>query len=336
MKALVVQSPGHVGLENLAPPLVGANELLVQPVACGMCGTDLEIIDGTIDLEYVRYPLTLGHEWVGRLIDVDGQPHDGLVVVEGIIPCGHCDECLMGATNRCRTYDEIGFTRAGAVAELISVPEALVHHLDPSVSMLDAALVEPMAVVWRALTRTTIRPGATCLVIGDGTVGLLAVHLLTRFAPASITVMGLRAGQHDLAIEAGADVFTTQHIDQKFDVIIEAAGHIDAVATAVNSVARGGSITLLGLPAHGSEVAIAPDDFVNNDVTLQGSFSYTRTAWADVVKLLNSGELTPSFLVTHSFVIDDYEDALNALRHPSSDAPRGKVMMLLNDFLPGQ
>jgi threonine dehydrogenase-like Zn-dependent dehydrogenase len=173
-------------------------------------------------------------------------------------------------------------------------------------------------------------------VIGDGTVGLLAAHLLTRFAPASITMLGLRAGQHDLAIEAGANEFTTQLSDQKFDVIIEAAGHIDAVATALKSVARGGSITLLGLPAHGSEVPIAPDDFVNNDITLQGSFSYTRTAWADVVKLLNAGELTPSFLVTHSFVIDDYEEALSALRHPSSDVPRGKVMMLLNDFLPGQ
>jgi 2-desacetyl-2-hydroxyethyl bacteriochlorophyllide A dehydrogenase len=336
MRALVVQSPGHVGLVDVAPPIVGANELLVQPVACGMCGTDLEIIDGTIDLDYVRYPLTLGHEWVGRLIGADGNPEDGLVVVEGIIPCGHCDECLIGATNRCRTYDEIGFTRAGAIADLISVPEVLVHHLDPSVAMLDAALVEPMSVVWRALTRTTIRPGAACLVIGDGTVGLLAAHLLTRFAPASVTVLGLREAQHDLAIEAGADEFTTQLADNKFDVIIEAAGHIAAVATALKSVARGGSITLLGLPAHGSEVPIAPDDFVNNDITLRGSFSYTRTAWADVVKLLNDGELTPSFLVTHSFVIDDYEEALNALRHPSADEPRGKVMMLLNDFLPGQ
>jgi 2-desacetyl-2-hydroxyethyl bacteriochlorophyllide A dehydrogenase len=336
MKALVVQSPGHVGLVDVATPIVGANELLVQPVACGMCGTDLEIIDGTIDLDYVRYPLTLGHEWVGRLIGADGHPEDGLVVVEGIIPCGHCDECLIGATNRCRTYDEIGFTRPGAIADLITVPEALVHHLDPSVSMLDAALVEPMSVVWRALSRAAIRPGADCLVIGDGTVGLLAAHLLTRFAPASITVLGLREGQHDLALEAGADEFTTQPPQKKFDVIIEAAGHISAVATALKSVARGGSITLLGLPAHGSEVPIAPDDFVNNDITLQGSFSYTRQAWADVVTLLNTGELTPSFLVSHSFVIGDYEEALDALRHPSPDAPRGKVMMLLNDFLPGQ
>lgn len=301
-----------------------------------MCGTDLDIVNGTVDLDFVRYPLTLGHEWVGRLIGADGHPQGGLVVVEAIVPCGHCDECLIGASNRCRTYDEMGFTQAGALADLISVPESLVHHLDPSVSMLNAALVEPMAVVWRALARTAIRPGANCLVIGDGTVGILTAHLLTRFAPANITVLGLREAQHDLALEAGANVFTTQVPDQKFDVIIEAAGQIDAVATALKVVARGGTITLLGLSPHGSAVPIAPDDFVNYDLTLQGSFSYTRAAWAEVVKLLNAGELTPSFLVTHSFVIDEYEEAFNVLRHPPTDAPRGKVMMLLNDFLPGQ
>jgi 2-desacetyl-2-hydroxyethyl bacteriochlorophyllide A dehydrogenase len=336
MKALVVASPGQVGLQDVAAPVATDDELLIQPVACGMCGTDLELIDGSIDPAYVRYPLILGHEWVGRLIDAGIQSGDGLVVVEGIIPCGHCDECQIGATNRCRTYDEIGFTRPGAIAELISVPKGLVHTLDPSVSMLDAAIVEPMAVVWRALVRTTIRPQTTCLVIGDGTVGLLAAHLLKRFAPATITMLGLRSGQRDLALQAGATEFLTELSDQKYDVVIEAAGQVDAVKTALSSVARGGSITLLGLPPHGAEVAIAPDDFVNNDVTLQGSFSYTRTAWAEVVGLLNAGELTPSFLVTHSFEMNDYVEAIEALRHPKSDAPRGKVMMMLNDWLPGQ
>ena len=336
MKALVVTSPGHVGLQDVAAPVVTNDELLIQPVACGMCGTDLELIDGSIDPAYVRYPLILGHEWVGRVIDAEGEPSSGLVVVEGIIPCGHCDECLIGATNRCRTYDEIGFTRPGAIAELISVPKGLVHQLDRAVAMLDAALVEPMAVVWRALARTTIRPHATCLVIGDGTVGLLAAHLLKRFAPDTITVLGLRSGQRDLAIDAGATEFLTEPSGQKYDVIIEAAGQVDAVKSALSSVARGGSIALLGLPPHGAEVAIAPDDFVNNDVTLRGSFSYTRTAWAEVVGLLNAGELTPSFLVTHSFEMNDYEEALETLRHPTPDAPRGKVMMMLNDWLPGQ
>jgi 2-desacetyl-2-hydroxyethyl bacteriochlorophyllide A dehydrogenase len=329
VRALVVTAPGHVGLEDIATPFVGPSEVLVQPLACGMCGTDLEIIDGSIDLAYVRYPLVLGHEWVGRV--VSDEQHDGdLVVVEGIIPCGHCDECLIGATNRCQTYDEIGFTQPGAIAEFISVPRELVHHLDPSVPLLDAAMVEPMAVVWRALARTEIRPDASCLVIGDGTVALLSAHLLQRFDPSRITVLGLRPSQRDLALQAGADDFVTEMPQGEFDVIIEAAGHIEAVKTALSSISRGGSITLLGLPPHGSEVAIVPDDFVNNDITLQGSFGYTREAWASVVRHLNSGDLTPSFLITHTFGIDDYLEALETLRNPPPDLARGKVMMVLN------
>jgi 2-desacetyl-2-hydroxyethyl bacteriochlorophyllide A dehydrogenase len=330
MRALVVTSPGHVGLEDIESPQVAPDELLIQPLACGMCGTDLELIDGSIDLAYVRYPLVLGHEWVGRVVG-DEQHEGDLVVVEGIIPCGHCDECLIGATNRCQTYDEIGFTRAGALADFISVPRELVHYLDASVSVLDAAMVEPMAVVWRALARTEIRPDASCLVIGDGTVALLSAHLLQRFDPSHITVLGLRPSQHDLALQAGANEFVTELPPRQFDVIIEAAGHVDAVRTALSRVSRGGSITLLGLPPHGSEVTFIPDDFVNNDLTLQGSFSYTREAWASVVRHLNNGDLTPSFLITHTFDLDDYLQALETLRNPPPNAPRGKVMILLND-----
>ena len=330
MKAVVVASPGHVALQDIPAPLAAPGELLIQPVACGMCGTDLELIDGSIDPAYVRYPLVLGHEWVGRVLDGDAKPTGGPVVIEGIIPCGHCAECLIGATNRCETYDEIGFTRPGALAELISVPEGLVHYLLPSVSMLDAALVEPMAVVWRALVRTAIRPRSTCLVIGDGTVAMLAVHLLGRFDPTRVSMLGVRPAQRELALRAGANEFLLEPSDQRFDVIIEAAGHAEAVTTALSSIARGGSITLLGLPPHGTQVTIVPDDFVNNDITLRGSFGYTRQAWADVVALLNDGEITPSFLVTHTFGIDDFDHAIETLRTPPPEAARGKVMMLLN------
>jgi D-arabinose 1-dehydrogenase-like Zn-dependent alcohol dehydrogenase len=102
-----------------------------------MCATDLELIDGTIDPAYVRYPLVLGHEWVGALEgDSEVGPDGAHVVVEGIIPCGICDECQRGDTNLCTTYDEIGFTRAGALAERVSVPSSLVHRLNDDVDLV--------------------------------------------------------------------------------------------------------------------------------------------------------------------------------------------------------
>lgn len=322
MKALVVHQPNDVQLSDVPTPSAKPGEVLLAPLVSGLCGTDLEIINGTIDPAYVHYPVTLGHEWVARR-ESDGR----LVVVEGIIPCGTCDECQRGATNRCRVYDEIGFTRHGALSEYIAVPEHLIHELDAAVSVFDAALVEPMAVVWRALTRLPLASGLRCLVVGDGSVALLAVLLLQRFAPSSVTVLGLRTAQAPLAHAAGAASFITALNDERYDLVVEAAGQGSAIASAFSAVARGGQIVLLGLPAQGTTVAIAPDDLVNNDIIVQASFSYTRRAWAEVVAMLNDGLVRPAFLITHRFRLDQWREALATLATPAADEPRGKVVL---------
>jgi threonine dehydrogenase-like Zn-dependent dehydrogenase len=292
-----------------------------------MCGTDLELIDGTIDPAYVRYPLVLGHEWVGVL-----EGSDSLVVVEGVIPCGKCESCERGASNLCRTYDEIGFTRPGALADLISVPSSLVHSIEEHVDPYDAVLVEPMSVVWRALTRLPLRSGLTAAVIGDGTIALLAVHLLRLFNPSHVTLIGRRAEQAELSRRAGADEYLLEAPSTRFDLVIEAAGVGEAVASALTLCGRGGMVILLGLPPHGTQVAFAPDDLVNNDQIVQGSFSYTRESFADVVRRLNSGDLEPKFLITHQFPFERSLDAVAALRGSSGTRePRGKVVVDLTN-----
>ncbi len=327
----VVTAPGQgVGLREVPEPPIRDGETLVRPLLVGVCGTDLELVDATIDPAYVAYPLVLGHEWVGALEhDVPGLGAAGeRVVVEGIVPCGHCPACLRGDTNRCDTYDEIGFTRQGALADLVSVPVALAHRLDDAVPLEDAVLVEPMAVVWRALTRLPIPPGARVAIIGDGTIALLAAHLARAFVPHSVTVIGRRPEQADLARTMGADAFALAPPAETFDLVVEAAGVAEATATAVALAARGGTITLLGLPPHGSTVTLGPDDLVNKDLILQGSFSYTRRAWAEVVDRLNHGTLRPSPLVTHRFSMDAVDDALETLRgRRDRSAPRGKVVI---------
>ncbi len=114
---------------------------------------------------------------------------------KGVIPCGECPGCARGDTNLCETYDEIGFTHPGAIAELISVPATLVHRLDSTVSLEDAVLVEPMAVVWRALTRFALREGLRVAIVGDGTIALLATHLVRLFSPSHVSVVGRREEQ---------------------------------------------------------------------------------------------------------------------------------------------
>ena len=331
MRGLVVRGPGRVALEQLPDPVLVPGSVLLRPVLVGMCGTDLDIIDGTIDPAYVRLPLVLGHEWSGVVVDpgtsLEAPPVGALVVVEGIVPCGHCPACLTGDTNRCRTYDEFGFVRDGAAADLLVAPAGLVHLLAPSVSGESAALIEPASVVLRALRRAAPPAGARVLVVGDGSVGLLAVKLLGLWAPASITLLGARPEQAALAASAGADVFvtSTEQAGADFDLVVEAAGAAAAVSVALRSAGRGGTVLLLGLAGTGATADLPIDDLVNGDVTVTGSFSYTRSAWAEVVDLLNSGRLDLGFLVTHRYPLADFAAALACLRAPVG--ARGKVIL---------
>lgn len=328
MRALTVREPHAVSLEQRPDPVAGDDELLIAPVVVGMCGTDLDIIDGAIDPEFVRYPIVLGHEWAGRVVTGGGGIEPGTrVVVEGLVPCGHCAECLAGATNRCLNYDEFGFNRDGAAADLLVAPRRLVHPLADGVSWESGALVEPAAVVYRALDRARPQPGARVLVVGDGTVALLAARLAQLWQPASVTMLGARPAQKPLADWAGVELFTTDAAEAGggYGLVVEAAGAPAATEAALAAPARGGQVVVLGFPGQGVTVPLGVDDLVNGDVTIAGSFSYTTAAWASVTGELNAGRLDLGGLVTHRFSLDDWAAAIDALRHPAG--VRGKVLV---------
>jgi L-iditol 2-dehydrogenase len=322
--ALIVAAPGQVRLEQKAVTAPAAGLVRVEPDLVGLCGTDLEIIDGTIDPAYIRYPIALGHEWTG-IVAGDFPLAGRRVVVEGIIGCGRCQQCAAGLANLCETYDEIGFTRDGAAASQVDVPVSQVHAVDDQVAAEDAVLAEPAAVVYRALTKASLTPGIRVLVIGDGTIALLAVMLVKLWSPAEIAMVGQREQQAGLAAAAGASSFTVGRSPAGYDLVVEAAGTTAAGQTALSVVRRGGTVLLLGLPPHGETIALPADDTVNNDLTVLGSFSYTPAAWRAVVALLNSGQLHPSPLITHRYPLAEWEQAIGALRGVAG--PRGKVLL---------
>jgi threonine dehydrogenase-like Zn-dependent dehydrogenase len=328
-RGLLVERPGEIGIETVPALEPGPDEVVFRPAYCGLCGTDLELLAGDVDPAFVSYPLVLGHEWSG-IVEAVGDHVTELepgmrCVAEGIIPCGRCSACRAGATNVCDTYDEVGFTRRGGAADQIVVPARVVHLLSDDVSLRDAALTEPTAVVLTGVEKLRLRPGLRVLVIGDGTIALLAVMLAALWSPSEIAVVGRRAEQSDLVLRTGAAAFSTGEPDGLFDVAIEAAGSVDAVGTALRSLRRGGQALALGLPPTSSTLSMPGDLLVNNDLTLHGSFGYTSAAWARVVRLLNRGTLRPGGLITHVFPLDDYRLAFDELSAPTE--ARGKVML---------
>ncbi len=328
MKSLVARGDGQLSLEELDEIRILSSEVLVAPIATGVCGTDLEIIDGKIDPAFVKYPIVLGHEWCGRVIkvgsDVDSVDVGARVVAEGIIPCGICFECLGGFTNRCITYEEIGFTRAGATAQQIAVDAKFVHAIADSVSNESAVLVEPTAVVTQGLLKVQPASGAKVLVIGDGTIALIAARVVHAWHPSEVHMVGLKEGQAALAKKAGVDLFMTTSPTDKYDLIIDASGASSRISEAVRQLVRGGTLLLLGFTGPEVKTPISVDALVNGDLTIAASFGYSRKAWEMTVDFLNSGKLDLTFLVTHRFPLEKYEDAIGALRNETS--PRGKII----------
>src|SRR3954462_15231672 len=209
MKAVVVERPDEVAYREVDAPAVGSGDVLVQSRQAGLCRTDIEMIRGDFtDPRWVRFPLIPGHEWAGTVVEVgadvdDVRPGDR-VVCEGLIPCNRCRRCRSGETQWCERIEALGFTRPGGYAELVAVPEQVVHRLPEHVSFDAGVLGEPASVVLRGLEKAGPQPGEAVGVIGVGTLGAPAIALLRLRSPSRIVAFGVREEELELARQLGA------------------------------------------------------------------------------------------------------------------------------------
>jgi threonine dehydrogenase-like Zn-dependent dehydrogenase len=320
MRALVVDGPEEIGVHERPDPRPTSGEVLVRSRVMGLCHTDVDILHGRLEAGWVDYPCIPGHEWSGVVVSA-GDGGGGLrpgqtVVAEGHLPCLGCARCLAGETNLCLNYRQLGFTVPGGGAELLLVPRRFVHPNSPAVDPEEAVLIEPAASVVRMLRRLALQPGEHLGVIGVGTLGAAAI-LLGRLAGARVTAVGIRASELALAEQLGAertvDASAGGVDGRPFDTVIETAGAVPAVTTALHSVRRGGRAGLLGLAGAGQELRVAADRFANDDITVVGGASYDRSAWARTVAVVNERRLDLRPLIGARFDLTDYASAYAAV-----------------------
>jgi 2-desacetyl-2-hydroxyethyl bacteriochlorophyllide A dehydrogenase len=327
MRAVVVERPGTAGLRRVPRPEPGAGEVLVRVGAAGICGSDVEVLEGRRPAQYVRYPIIPGHEWAGTVKaigpGVENIREGAAVVAEGFRACGDCARCREGRTNLCAAeYAETGFTHAGAFADFLCVPAHLVHQLPPGTDLAAAAVLEPAACVAQGLLEVELRPGMTAAVVGSGTLGLLAVALLSRVSPARLALVGTRAHRLALGAAMGAtetwNVRQDQHPEPGFDLVFEAAGTVDGARTAIELARRGGTVVLEGIS--GQPGGIDADAVVLGHLRVQGVFGASRNAWRWVTELFTAGLLDTEPLVSHSFPLEEHAAAFAALTDRIGDA----------------
>lgn len=295
-------------------------QLLIAPSAVGICGTDVEIFEGS--LAYFRmgiaeYPIIPGHEWTGVVVDV-GEGVEGFtpgdqVVGEVAIGCGVCVRCQAGRPHLCARRTETGIVHMdGAMASRMVFPAAYAHVV-PFESRA-AALVEPTGVALHGVTRGNVA-GRSVVVIGVGPIGLLAAQIARARGASSVFVSDTRADRLALAATLGFEALEPAGEDGP-DVALLCAGGPRAIAAAFDAVRPGGTVVALGLSGR-PDIPFDWDGLVVRDIDLigvLGSVGY----WEGAIELIASGAVLTEPLVTQTYALADTRDALERLVDPGS------------------
>ncbi len=329
MKAIVIDGPGRAALRDVEPEPMGPNDVGIRLLATGICGTDIEILNGNMayyKTGAAKYPIVPGHEWVGEVVAIgDGVSNFSLgdrVVGEVSIGCMACERCRRGAYHRCAYRTETGvMNRSGGFAERIAMPARFVHRVSRSISIESAALVEPTAIALNGVIHGAVSAGDYVAVFGDGPIGLLLLQVVRSARPARVAVVGAVDSRLALAAELGADAVIDARMEdvparlradgggELPSVILEATGNVRAVATAIHSVAPGGRIVLQGLIGGSGADGLDLDHLVVNDIMVCGALG-SPNIWPRTIELIESGAVDPSRIVTDRLPLSAFGEGI--------------------------
>ncbi|TNC29046.1 zinc-dependent alcohol dehydrogenase [Amycolatopsis alkalitolerans] len=303
MRAFVVTAPGEAGVLEVEPPVAAPGEVVVDVERAGVCGTDIEFFTG--EMQYLHdghahFPMRLGHEWAGTVSAVGAGVDPGWlgrrVTGDTMLGCGNCRRCRTGRQHVCEFRAEIGVRggRPGALAEQLPVPVRALHPLPATVDAVSGALVEPGGNALRAVRAANLEAGDRLLVLGPGTIGLLAA-MFARAAGADVHLLGL-PGSRDFARSLGFDQAWTEDSLPRlpFDAVIDASNAPSLPAKAIELVEPGKRVVYIGLS--GSPSLIDSRSLALKDLTAVGVLS-ASPGLAGAIEQYARGAVDPRPLV---------------------------------------
>jgi threonine dehydrogenase-like Zn-dependent dehydrogenase len=323
MRAFVVTAPRKGEVQEVDDLVPVADQLLVDVERVGVCGTDIELYTGVMAYfgqGKTHFPLRLGHEWVGRVRsvgpDADASWIGTRVTGDTMLGCGVCRFCLAGTQWVCHERKEVGITDGwpGALAEQQLIPARFAHIIPEHVSVTSGALVEPGGNSLRAAEATLAGPGSRVLVLGSGTIGLLAAQFLLARA-ADVHLAGKRAGSlqlgRDLGVGTTHDLDEIAISDERFDAVIDATSSETGPAIAARLVDPGGRIVLIGLS--GTPSLVDTRDLVLADIATVGILS-ASPALDGAIEAFATGAVKPDSLVAEVIGLSEVASRLGGVR----------------------
>ena len=329
MRGVVIEEPGQVRLDTVKDPEPGPREVVVAPAAVGICGTDIHILDG--EFAGIRYPVVPGHEFAGVVVALGWAVQDlsvgDRVAVNPSVFCGECHYCRVGRGNLCERFNSIGLTRNGGCAEYTVAPLSNCHLLPDGMPLEHGALVEPLSCAVHGFDLLPRRLGEHYLIYGAGTMGLMMAQLARHGGAASVSVVDVNESRLAVARQLAADAVSTSadELDRPagWEVVIDCTGVVAVIEDGLARVRRGGTFQQFGVAAEDAAASFSPFQVYNNEITIVGSMAVLHS-FGRAVELLDRGVIDPHVMITDTFPLSCYEDAVGAFR-----AGTGRKLLVL-------
>lgn len=328
-------------IRQVEVPAIGERDLLVQVEAAAICGTDIHIYDWTpYAQERVNPPMIFGHEFCGEVVDVGSQVTKvrlgDLVAGETHIPCGHCYQCETGNQHICENMAILGVHTDGAFAEYARLPEACAWRLSEGTSPELGAILEPLGVAVHGVLVDRV-DGRSVAVFGCGPIGLLALGVAAACGASKLFAMEINPTRLGMAPLMAPEMVLINPKEEDVveaileatggrgvDVSIELSGSEVATRQAFKVLRKGGRISLVGLPSSPIELDLVEDIIYREAKVLGVTGRVMWDTWWEMTKLLDSGRLDPTPVITHRFPLHDFEKAIELAKSGQA----GKILLL--------
>lgn len=338
---IVIKGKDELVVEDLGEVEPASDEAVVEIAYGGICGSDLSYwLKGAAGASILREPMILGHEVVGTVTKAaaDGSgPAEGTLVAvhpltpkdDGKTPWPKEHPNLAPASTYLGSAMYLPHEHGG-FARFLALPTRMLYPLPEGLTLEGAALAEPAAVAWRAVTRVDSVEDKKVAVIGGGPIGQLVASVALTLGASEVTITDLADMPLEVAGKRGikgllatdADAIADLHAD----VVFESSGTVPGLNAAVSATKRGGQLVLVGLQALG-DVPAPMAAIITRELTVRGSFRFAYEL-GPALEALADGSLDVTGIVTHTYKVDDTIEAFDVARDPSQSL---KVVV---DFLP--
>lgn len=316
MRAIEITQDHKISVIERPIPNITSTEVLVKPTRCGICGTDLHILQhGFVG---THYPCTPGHEFGGHVVavgaDVRGIKEGDFVAVDPNVVCGECRWCKAGRPNLCIHLTPIGVGRFGAAAEYVAVPARNTFKVKESIGDEAAAMIEPLACAMHAVESSEGVKGKNILVFGGGTMGMLIALSAKAQGAGSVSIADPSASKLAIANRVGIPTAKTpaEYEGQLFDVVFEAAGVKGALLQGINLLDKMGTLIQVGVHDEDKTVPFNPFILYEREQKFIGSNSCAKQ-FESAVDFIEDIKDSIGVLVGKTFSVWDFEEAVKSM-----------------------